>query len=44
MPFGLGVLFFVLGSVLVAVCLVAIPGPPGEAPGPFGHGHDHGGH
>ena len=43
MEFVLGVVTFILGSVLVAVCLVAIPGPPGEggaaAAAPPAHGH-----
>lgn len=41
MAFVFGVVTFVLASVLVAVCLVAIPGPGGEAP-PQAPGH--GGH
>jgi hypothetical protein len=45
MSFVFGVVAFVLGSALVAVCLFAIPGPEGEAPPEaHGHGHGHGGH
>jgi hypothetical protein len=44
MEFLFGVVAFILGTVLVAVCLVAIPGPEGEereaAPTAHGgHGH-----
>jgi hypothetical protein len=42
MAFLMGVVAFILGSALVAVCLVAIPGPDGEKPAPPAHGH--GGH
>ena len=41
MAFLMGVVAFLLGTVLVAVCLVAIPGPGGEeeaAPPSHGHG------
>jgi hypothetical protein len=44
MEFLFGFVAFVLGSVLVAVCLVAIPGPEGEereAPAAHGHGGHH---
>jgi hypothetical protein len=39
---ALGVILFILGSALVGLCLLAIPGPAGEAtppqaPGPHGH-------
>jgi hypothetical protein len=45
MSFLLGLILFILGSVLVAVCLVAIPGPGGAAPAQQAHGHDaHGAH
>ena len=40
MAFLFGVVAFILGTVLVAVCLVAIPGPEGEvreAPPVQGH-------
>jgi hypothetical protein len=37
MSFALGVILFILGSALIALCLAAIPGPPGAAPA---HGHD----
>ncbi|HZB92824.1 MAG TPA: hypothetical protein VE397_15360 [Stellaceae bacterium] len=43
MAFLFGVITFILGSVLVAVCLVAIPGPKGETPETPG-GHGSGGH
>ena len=36
----LGLILFILGSVLVAVCLVAIPGPGGAASAQRPHGHD----
>lgn len=41
MDFIFGLVTFVLGSVLVAICLLAIPGPDtGERPEPeHGHGH-----
>ena len=43
MAFLMGLVAFLLGTALVAVCLFAIPGPPGdEAPAPPAHGH--GGH
>jgi len=48
MAFVFGVVSFVLGAALVAVCLFAIPGPPteggGEPADAAGHGHGHGGH
>jgi len=44
MSFTLGVILFILGSALIALCLAAIPGPPGAAPAQPGHGHDHGAH
>ena len=45
MSFVMGFVAFVLGSVLVGVCLEAIPGPGGEgASAPPDHGHGHGGH
>ena len=47
MNFVLNLVTFILGSALVAVCLVAIPGPPreeGAAAHDHGHGHGHGGH
>lgn len=45
MEFVIDVVTFILASALVAVCLLAIPGPPreGEA-APTAHGHGHGGH
>ena len=45
MSFGVGLLCYILGSILVGVCLVAIPGPGGgeAAPGPE-HGQGHGSH
>ncbi len=45
MSFALGLVFFILGSVLVALCLAAIPGPGGtEATGHAPHDHDHAHH
>ena len=45
MSFIVGLILFILGSVLVAVCLVAIPGPGSAAAAQQGHGHDaHGAH
>jgi hypothetical protein len=44
MSFFLGLILFILGSALVALCLAAIPGPAGAAPAQP-HGHDaHGAH
>ncbi|HXP31027.1 MAG TPA: hypothetical protein VN832_08050 [Stellaceae bacterium] len=43
MSFGLGLLCYILGSILVGVCLVAIPGPGGGEAGPE-HGHGPGSH
>jgi hypothetical protein len=40
MSFGLGVLIYILGSILLAVCIVAIPGRSGEAHAEAPHGHD----
>jgi hypothetical protein len=41
----LGLVLFILGSALIALCLVAIPGPSGAAPAHAPHGHDaHGAH
>jgi hypothetical protein len=44
MSFGVGVLLYIAGTILVAVCLTAIPGPGGEGAAPGGAGHGHGGH
>ncbi|HET7594105.1 MAG TPA: hypothetical protein VFK49_01565 [Stellaceae bacterium] len=45
MSFILGLVLFILGSALVALCLVAIPGPAGAAPAHPPQGHDgHGAH
>lgn len=50
MAFGLDFILFVLGSILVAVCIVAVDGPGGERPAGAapGHGgdaaHGHGSH
>ena len=45
MAFLFGVVTFVLGSVLIGICLFAIPGPGGQQPASGGgHGHGHGGH
>ncbi len=40
MAFLFGLVTFILGAVLVAICLFAIPGPEGEerAEAPHGHG------
>jgi hypothetical protein len=46
MAFVFGIVSFVLGSALIAICLAAIPGPGGAA-GAHEHeagGHGHGGH
>jgi hypothetical protein len=44
MSFATGIIIFILGTALVALCLGAIPGPGGAAPPAGGdHGH-HGGH
>lgn len=42
MAFLMGVVTFILGTVLIAVCLVAIPGTEEEPSAPPAHGH--GGH
>ncbi|MDE2228998.1 MAG: hypothetical protein KGL11_08165 [Alphaproteobacteria bacterium] len=41
MSFAIGVLFYALGTALIALCLVAIPGrgDHGQAGGPVPHGH-----
>jgi hypothetical protein len=44
MSFGVGVLVYIAGTVLVAVCLTAIPGPGGEGGAAGAAGHGHGGH
>ena len=44
MSFLTGLVIFVLGSVLVGVCLWAIPGPGGGAPPAADQGGHHGGH
>jgi hypothetical protein len=44
MSFGVGVLLYIAGTILVAVCLTAIPGPGGGGGTPSGAGHGHGGH
>jgi hypothetical protein len=46
MSFGLGLLLYILGSILVAVCLTAIPGPGGSGVAAPGHdqGPGHGAH
>jgi len=42
MDAALGVVMFLLGSALVGLCLLAIPGPGGEAPpAPAGGAHGH---
>jgi hypothetical protein len=42
LSFGVGLVCYVLGTVAIAVCLLAIPGRGGTAPAPPEHGH--GGH
>jgi hypothetical protein len=44
MDFALGVILFILGSGLVALCLEAIPGPAGGKDGHAPPSHGHGGH
>jgi hypothetical protein len=44
MAFVFGVVSFVLGTALIAVCLLAIPGPDGGVGEPEAGGHGHGGH
>jgi hypothetical protein len=51
MAFLFGVVTFLMGAALVAVCLVAIPGPEALEGDPVGHGkngdpagHGHGAH
>jgi len=44
MSFAVGVILFILGSALIALCLIAIPSPPGAAQAQAPHGHDHGAH
>jgi hypothetical protein len=45
MSFFLGLVLFVLASVLIALCIAAIPGPAGAAAAYSSHGHDaHGAH
>jgi hypothetical protein len=39
MSFLLGLILFILGSALIALCLVAIPGPAGAAPAHPAQGH-----
>ena len=43
MSFLMGVVFFILGSLLVVICLAAIPGQGGEQ-GKAPPAHGHGGH
>lgn len=44
MEFLFGVVSFVLGTVLVAICLLAIPGPDGAEAHDAPPAHGHGGH
>ena len=45
MSFIVGLVLFILGSALVALCLVAIPGPGGAAPAHSAQNHgSHGAH
>lgn len=44
MEFVFGVVSFVLGTVLVAICLVAIPGPTAVEQSGAPPSHGHGGH
>ncbi len=39
MAFVFGLVSFILGAVLVAICLFAIPGPEGEERAEAPHGH-----
>jgi hypothetical protein len=44
MSFGVGLILYIAGTALVALCLMAIPGRGGAAPaqehgGDHGHGH-----
>jgi hypothetical protein len=39
LSFGLGLVFFILGSVLIGVCLWCIPGRGGARPPAPDHGH-----
>jgi hypothetical protein len=42
MLFGLGILLFIIGSGVIALCLVAIPGPGGTEMSTHGsHSHGH---
>jgi len=45
MSFAIALLFYVLGTALIALCLFAIPGHgdhgEGGAPAPHGHGPGH---
>jgi hypothetical protein len=40
--FAIGLVLYIVGSIAVAVCLLAIPGQPGATPAPPARGH--GGH
>jgi hypothetical protein len=44
MSFLAGLVIFILGSGLVALCLAAIPGPGGATPPAQDQGGHHGGH
>ncbi len=44
MEFLLGVVIFAAGSILIGLCIVAIPGPGGTEERPAASGHGHGGH
>ena len=44
MTFGLGLVLYILGSVLIGICLWCIPGSGGAQPAPPAGQHGHGGH
>jgi hypothetical protein len=44
MSFAFALVCFILGSALIALCLIAIPGRGDHGHGAPGAGHGHGGH
>jgi tetrahydromethanopterin S-methyltransferase subunit D len=44
MSFGLGLVLYILGSVLIGICLWCIPASGGAPAAPAGDQHGHGGH
>jgi hypothetical protein len=45
LSFGLGLVFYILGSAAIGICLWCIPGRGGAAASPpADHGHGHAGH